>query len=168
MVRWIGWELVPFKKTPEKAPLPPPAMRRQSTKSWRILWTIQSVQCLGSERLGHDWATLTLLRFMNQKASSDQSLNLQVPWSWAPQAPPLWETMTAAISHPVYGILLWQSKWTRAITIARTQFECYFYLNGDFSNPAFNVTLFGHCELAISSIYYTVLSHCFGNDNTVF
>ena len=47
-------------------------------------------------------------------------------------------------------------------------FECYFYLNGDFSHPAFKVTLLGHCELAISSIYYTVLSHCFGNDNTVF
>ena len=53
-----------------------------SILAWRIPWTVQSV---GSQRVGHDWATFTSVQFISVQLFSHVRL-FAIPWTEAHQA----------------------------------------------------------------------------------
>ena len=69
------------------------------------------------------------------------------PWSWTSQFPELWENLYY-LSHPVYGILLWQPK---QIKIRIITFTCviscqYFLLVCHLSSDFIMVVFFSHAK----------------------
>ena len=65
-VRSLGWE-----DTLEKGKATP-----SSILAWRIPWTIQS---MGSQRVGHDWATFTFTRLPTMRETRVRSLGREDP-----------------------------------------------------------------------------------------
>ena len=70
------------------------------------------------------------------------------PWSWTSQFPELWENLYY-LSHPVYGILLWQPKQIkiRIITFTCVIFCQYFLLVCHLSSDFIMVVFFSHAVL---------------------
>ena len=75
-VRSLGWE----------DPLEKEMAIQSSTIAWKIPWTEEPgrLQSMGSQRVGHDWATLPLLSFFHVNSNSHQPNNCSGSPLWKP------------------------------------------------------------------------------------